>query len=84
MPVCLDVLAQGAWIGVALQAARHLAVIRLVYVVGAGVLESVAGVGVTLAAAFVRADVGFLSYPRHTQTIISTFVLQDRSPGPGC
>lgn len=64
VPVCLDVLTQRAGIRVALQAACHLAVVRLVNIVGAGVFEAVARVGVTLAAAFIRADVGFFSCVR--------------------
>lgn len=42
--------------------AGHLAVVGLVYVVGTGVLEAVTGVGVTLVAALIGADVGLLTY----------------------
>lgn len=62
--VGLDVLAQRAGVGVALHAAAHLAAVRLVHVVRARVLEAVAGVGVTFAAAVVRTDVGFFSWRR--------------------
>lgn len=61
VPVGLDVLPQGTGISVAFQAAHHLAVVGLVHVVGTGVLEAVAGVGVALVAALVGADVGLLS-----------------------
>lgn len=54
-------LPQGAGICVAFQAAHHFAVIGFVHVVGASVLEAVTGVGVTLVAALVRADVGLLT-----------------------
>lgn len=52
-----DVLTQGAGVRIALQAACHLAVVRLVHIVGASMLEAVTRVGVALAAAFIRADV---------------------------
>ena len=64
MSVGLDVLAEGAGVRVALQAARHLAVVGLVHVVRARVLEAVAGVGVALAAALVRTDVGLLPWKK--------------------
>lgn len=56
------VLAERTGICVALHAAGHFAVVRLVNIVGARVFEAVAGVRVTFAAAFVRADVGFFSW----------------------
>lgn len=62
--VGLDVFAEGAGVGVAFKAASHLAVVWLVDVVGARVLEAVAGVGVALAAALVRTDVRLLSWER--------------------
>lgn len=62
VPVGLDVLTEGAGICVALQAARLLAVVRLVHVVSTSVFETVAGVGVPFAAAFVGTNVGFLSW----------------------
>ena len=65
--VGLDVLAEGAGVRVALQAARHLAVVGLVHVVRARVLEAVARVGVALAAALVRTDVGLLPWRAETR-----------------
>lgn len=62
MPMCFDVLAQGAGICVALETTDHLATVRLVHVVCASVLEAIAGVGVAFAAAFIRADVGFFPW----------------------
>ena len=59
--VGLDVLAEGAGVCVALQAAHHLAVVGLVHVVRACVLEAVAGVGVTLVAALIGTDVGLFT-----------------------
>ena len=61
MAVGLDVLAERAGVCVALQAAYHLAVVGLVHVVCACVLEAVAGVGVTLVATLVRTNVGLLT-----------------------
>lgn len=60
--MCFDVLAERTGICVALHAACHFAVVRLVNIVGACVFEAVAGVRVTFAAAFIRADVGFFSW----------------------
>lgn len=60
--MCFDVLAKRTGICVALHAACHFAVVRLVNIVGARVFEAVAGVRVTFAAAFVWADVGFFSW----------------------
>lgn len=62
VPMGFDVLPQRAGICVALQAACHLAVVRLVHIVGASVLEAVAGVGVTFAASLIWANVGFLPW----------------------
>lgn len=61
VPVGLDVLAQRAGICVAFQTASHLAAVRLVHVVGAGVLEAVAGVGIAFAAAFIWTNVGLFT-----------------------
>lgn len=60
--MCFDVLAKRTGICVTLHTACHFAVVRLVNIVGARVFEAVAGVRVTFAAAFVRADVGFFSW----------------------
>lgn len=59
--VGLDVLAEGAGVCVALQATHHLAVVGLVHVVRACVLEAVAGVGVTLVATLIGTDVGLFT-----------------------
>lgn len=67
--VGFDVLAQGAGVRVALQAAYHLAVVGLVHVVRARVLEAVAGVGVALVAALVRTNVRLLTYTRSTERV---------------
>lgn len=55
--VGLDVFAERAGVCVAFQAAHHLTIIGLVYIVCACVLEAVAGVGVTLAATLIRTNV---------------------------
>lgn len=67
--VGFDVLAQGAGVRVALQAAHHLAVVGLVHVVRARVLEAVAGVGVALVAALVRTNVRLLTWTRRTERV---------------
>ena len=59
--VGFDVLAEGAGVCVALQAAHHLAVVRLVHVVCARVFEAIAGVGVTLVATLIRTNVGLFT-----------------------
>lgn len=61
MAVGLDVLSERAWVCVALQTAHHLAVVGLVHIVRACVLEAVAGVGVALVAALVRTNVGLFT-----------------------
>lgn len=67
--VGLDVLSQGAGVRVALQATHHLAVVGLVHVVRARVLEAVAGVGVALVASLVRTNVRLLTWTRRTERV---------------
>lgn len=59
--VGFDVLAKRAGVCVALQAAHHLAIIRLVHVVCACVFEAIAGVGVAFVTTLVWTDVGLLT-----------------------
>lgn len=66
--MCLDMLAQGAGICVALEAPCHLAAVRLLNVMGAGVLEAVTRVRIPFAAAFIWADVWFFSWGRKKVT----------------
>ena len=61
MAMGLDVLAEGAGVCVALQATHHLAVVGLVHVVRACVLEAVTRVGVTLVATLIGTDVGLFT-----------------------
>lgn len=61
MAVRFDVLPQRAGVCVTLQAAHHLAVVGLVYVVRACMFEAVAGVGVALVAALVGTNVGLFT-----------------------
>lgn len=61
MAVRFDVLPQRAGVCVTLQAAHHLAVVGLVYVVCACMFEAVAGVGVALVATLIRTNVGLFT-----------------------
>lgn len=71
MAVGLDVLAEGAGVCVALQAAHHLTVIGLVHVVRARVLETVAGVGVTLVATLVWTNVGLFTCSEEERLVLT-------------
>lgn len=61
MAVRFDMLPQRAGICVAFQAAYHLTVVGLVYVMCACMLEAVTGVGVALVATLVRTNVGLFT-----------------------